>query len=88
VNHPHGIHCIHTLGWDIRHWCRKCRNHWEAKCGKVRCRKYEAAAAEHLVRGVLLDMESGTLPLDPMMLSIDLSELTIDRPHFTEPSAN
>ena len=50
------------------------------------CRKYEAAAAENLVRGVLLDMESGDLPLDPMMLSIDLSELTIDRPHFTEPS--
>jgi hypothetical protein len=88
MTHPHGVHCLHTHGWNIRGWCRKCRNHWEDRCGKVGCRQYATHANELLVRGVLLSMEEGALPLDPFILSIDLSDLTIERPHFTEPSAN
>jgi len=87
MTHIHGIHCMHTLGWDIRHWCSRCRHHWEAKCGKVRCRNYAKAMNAHLVRGVLLDIESGTLPLDAEILNIDLSELGIQRPSL-DPSAN
>jgi hypothetical protein len=87
MRHSHGIHCLHVYGWDIRRWCGVCHNHWEGHCGQAGCKKYATLADELLVRGVLLSMESGALPLDPMMLAIDLSDLGVSQPS-REPSAN
>jgi hypothetical protein len=87
LKHPHGIHCLHVLGWETGLWCRACFDHWEEHCGNHRCDKYEKTADQYLAQCVVLDMEDGTLAIPPAILSLDLSDLGL--PHLPpEPSAN
>jgi hypothetical protein len=65
LKHPHGIHCLHVLGWETGLWCRACFDHWEEHCGNHRCDKYEKTADQYLAQCVVLDMEDGTLAISP-----------------------
>jgi len=70
VNHAHGVHCMHILGWNLRRWCRGCHRHWEETCGKVGCANYERVANQTLSRQVVLDMQDGRLDIPREILDL------------------
>ncbi len=76
--HPHAIHCLHTRGWHTRSWCLSCRRHWEDTCGELYSTAYERIADANLVHAILIEMEDGTLPIPPEILSLDLTDLGIE----------
>jgi hypothetical protein len=87
MRHPHGIHCLHVLGWETRRWCRPCFNHWQETCGEHRCPSYEKTADQYLAHCVVLSMEDGSIAIPPAILSLDLSDLGLTQSP-PEPSAN
>jgi hypothetical protein len=96
MKHPHGIHCLHVHGWHHRDWCGLCHNHWEAYGNEAEDeadhratrKEYEELVNQLLVRGVILSMEAGALPLDAEILNLDMSELGIHHQTNLTPSTN
>ena len=72
-SHPHGIHCLHRHGWEVRRWCPACRIHWANTCGQVDCDKFAAACNTNLAYQVLAEIERGDLPLPPTF-ELDVTE--------------
>jgi hypothetical protein len=86
--HSHQVHCIHVHGWYTRNWCYRCRRHWAETCGVDGCSNYEQTATDDLVRAVVREMCDGDVPIPVELLALDLSDLAIDNPTPSEPSAN
>ena len=94
-HHLHGIHCLHVHGWDSADGAvcvittgRAMAHPSPTKPTNCAVRKeYQELINQLLVRGVILSIEAGKLPLDVEILNLDMSELGIHGPDLT-PSAN
>jgi hypothetical protein len=96
VRHGKGIHCIHTYGWQIVHWCQCCRNHLHNTAGdekpvstwaRTDFEAYERERDINLAYALLSAMADGEIPIAPLLA--DAFDLTnVFEARVPEPSAN
>jgi hypothetical protein len=80
LSHSHGIRCIHMHGWDVNQWCQGCRNHWHHSADDgMSTTDYERESDVALTHAALVAVESGSIPISPLLSEFDLGMAFMER---------
>jgi hypothetical protein len=80
LHHAKGIRCIHLHGWRTVKWCPRCRAHWDDSTAEgLTVRDYERESDLALAHAALVAIESGEIPISPLLSEFDLGMAFMER---------
>jgi hypothetical protein len=80
LHHAKGIRCIHIHGWRTAKWCPRCRARWDASAAEgLTASDYERESDVALAHATLVAMESGEIPISPLLSEFDLGMTFVER---------
>jgi hypothetical protein len=80
LHHAKGIRCVHIHGWITNKWCPRCRARWnESAAEGLTVSEYEKESDVALAYAALVAIETGEIPISPLLAEFDLGMAFMER---------